>query len=85
MSLMHLPHIMGIKLAHPVTDDDNFDLIGADYYWTFMEDQVISSLVWPDPWIGPCALIKGLVTLRYITCASTTIVVEPIKLCCFIK
>ena len=50
---------MGIKLAHPVTDDDNFDLIGADYYWTFMEDQVISSLVWPDPWIGPCVLVRA--------------------------
>ena len=40
---------MGIKLAHPVTDDDNFDLIGADYCWTFMEDQVISSLVMARP------------------------------------
>ena len=43
-SLMHLPHIMGIKLAHPVTDDENFELsnlIGGDYYWTFIEDQVI--------------------------------------------
>ena len=40
-SLTHLPHIMGITLAHPVTDDDNFELIGADYYWTFVEDQVI--------------------------------------------
>ena len=44
MPLLHLPHIMGIKLAHPVTDDENFELsilIGADYYWTFVEDQVI--------------------------------------------
>ena len=40
-SLMHLPHIMGIKLAHPFTDDENFELsilIGADYYWTLVED-----------------------------------------------
>ena len=36
---------------------------------------VCTSLAWPDPWIGPRALIKGLVTLRYISCASTTIVV----------
>ena len=44
MTLMHLLHIMGIKLAHVVTDDENFELsvlIGADYYWTFVEDQVI--------------------------------------------
>ena len=43
-SLTRLPHIMGITLAHPVTDDDNFELsilIGTDYYWTFVEDQVI--------------------------------------------
>jgi len=35
---------MGIKLAHPVTDDENFEisiLIGADYYWTFVEDHII--------------------------------------------
>ena len=43
-SLNHLPHIMGIKLAHPVTDEVNFEisiLIGADYYWTFVEDHTI--------------------------------------------
>ena len=35
---------MGIKLAHPMTDDENFEisiLIGADYYWTFVEDHTI--------------------------------------------
>jgi len=35
---------MGIRLAHPVTDDENFELsilIGADYYWTLLEDHVI--------------------------------------------
>ena len=33
-SLMHLPHIMGIKLAYPVTDVENFErsiLIGAGH------------------------------------------------------
>ena len=33
-TLKHLPYIMGITLAHPVTDDENFELsilVGADY------------------------------------------------------
>ena len=50
--------------------------------------QVGTSVVWPDPWMG-CArfarAIKGLVTLTCITCASTTIAVEPIKVRRFIK
>ena len=33
----------------------------------------------PDPWIRLRVLIKGLVTLAYSSCASTTIVVEPIR------
>ena len=59
MSLMHLPHIMAIKLDHPVTEDEIPILIGADYYWTFIEDQVIrgkgptaaaSKFVWVTTW-----------------------------------
>ena len=33
-----------IKLAHPVTSEHNFQisiLIGADHYWTFVEDKII--------------------------------------------
>ena len=37
------------------------------------------SLALPDPWIRSCMLIKGLVTLAYSSCASTSIVVEPIR------
>ena len=55
-SLNHLPHVMGIKLAHPVTDDENFEisiLIGADYYWTFVEDHTIRGT-------GPTAVASKL-------------------------
>ena len=55
-SLDHFPHIMGIKLAHPVTDDENFEisiLIGADYYWTFIEDHIIRGT-------GPTAVASKL-------------------------
>ena len=55
-SLTHLPHIMGIKLAHPVTDEENFEismLIGADYYWTFVEDHTIRGT-------GPTAVASKL-------------------------
>ena len=33
-----------MQLAHPVTEDDSFEihiLVGADYYWTFIQDHVI--------------------------------------------
>ena len=39
-----LPYLKGIKLVHPVTRDNEFDislLIGADQYWSVAEDKVI--------------------------------------------
>ena len=39
-SFNNLPYVMGIKMAHPVIDKENFKasiLIGADYYYTFVE------------------------------------------------
>ena len=39
-----LPYLNYLQLAHPVTEDDNFEmtiLVEADYYWTFVQDQVI--------------------------------------------
>ena len=39
-----MPHLRGLKLAHPVTSDENFAiylLIGADHYWDIVEDTVI--------------------------------------------
>ena len=47
---------MGITLAHPVTDDENFELsilVSGDYYWTFVEDQVIRGE-------GPTAVVSKL-------------------------
>lgn len=38
------PHLHGLKLAHPITNEDDFQisvLIGADYYWTFVEDKIV--------------------------------------------
>jgi hypothetical protein len=38
------PYLRLLKLAHPVTSDENFEislLIGADHYWNFVEDHII--------------------------------------------
>ena len=42
--IQDMPHLRGLKLAHPVTSDENFAislLIGADHYWDIVEDTVI--------------------------------------------
>ena len=39
-----MPHLKGLYLAHPITENENFGisiLIGADYYWSFVQDHVI--------------------------------------------
>ena len=39
-----LPYLQELPLAHPVTSDDNFHisiLIGADYYWQFIQDRIV--------------------------------------------
>jgi hypothetical protein len=39
-----LPYLRGLKLAHAFPGHDGFTvnlLIGADYYWEFMEDKII--------------------------------------------
>ena len=44
MEVNKLPYLKDLQLAHPVTEYDNFEitiLVGADYYWTFVQDQVI--------------------------------------------
>ena len=43
-SIENFPHLHGLKLAHPITNEHNFHisiLIGADYYWYFVEDKII--------------------------------------------
>ena len=38
-----IPHLQGLTLAHPLTDED-FEisfLIGADHYWNFIGDHII--------------------------------------------
>ena len=43
-SLQNILYLKGLQLAHSVTDNDNLEisiLIGADYYWSFVEDHVI--------------------------------------------
>jgi hypothetical protein len=40
----HLTYLKGLKLAHPVSGDEDFDieiLIGADHYWDVVQDEVI--------------------------------------------
>ena len=39
-----LPYLQGLKLAHPVCNEDKFDismLIGADYFWDIVQDQIV--------------------------------------------
>jgi len=39
-----IPYLKSLSLAHPVTGYENFDisvLIGADYYWQFIEDHAV--------------------------------------------
>ena len=43
-SVITFQYLQGLKLAHPVTNEDNFQisvLIGADFYWTFVEDNIV--------------------------------------------
>ena len=44
MEVNKLPYLKDLQLAHTVTEGDNFEitiLVRADYYWTFVQDQVI--------------------------------------------
>ena len=44
MEVNKIPYLKDLQLAHPVTEDDNFEvtvLVGTDYYWTFVQDQII--------------------------------------------
>ncbi|XP_006812892.1 uncharacterized protein LOC102807089 [Saccoglossus kowalevskii] len=43
-SVLNLPHLRGLRLAHPASSSDSFEvslLIGADYYWNFVGDDII--------------------------------------------
>ena len=44
MSVSAMPHLSGLKLAHPITSDKNFTisiLIGTDFYWEFVQDTIV--------------------------------------------
>ena len=44
ISVNTIPHLRGLKLAHPVTCNKTFTislLIGTDYYWKFIQDNII--------------------------------------------
>ena len=43
-SIEDMPHLQGLKLAHPMNGGSNLTvsfLIGADYYWTFVQDTIV--------------------------------------------
>ena len=43
-SIKEFPYLRGLPLAYPVTENENFEisvLIGADYYWHFVQDHVV--------------------------------------------
>ena len=40
----HFPYLQGFSLTHPITRTSDFEisfLIGADFYWSIVEDQII--------------------------------------------
>ena len=42
--LDRFPYLRGLTLAHPISSDENFHvsvLVGADYYWQFIQDHVV--------------------------------------------
>ena len=44
VEMENMPHLKGLKLANPITDNDEFlvsILIEADYYWSFVQDHII--------------------------------------------
>ena len=44
VNIWTVPYLKDLQLAHPVTEDDSFEihiLVGADYYWTFIQDHII--------------------------------------------
>ncbi len=50
--IRNLPHLRDLKLAHPVTSDDQFQislLIVADHYWDIVENDIIGHRVPPQP------------------------------------
>ena len=43
-SVSTFQHLQGLKLAHPITNEENFQvsmLIGTDFYWRFIEDNIV--------------------------------------------
>ena len=77
-------YLQELPLAHPVTSDDNFHisiLIGADYYWQFIQDRIVRG-------DGPTAVESRLgyllsgplpsTQLAYITCSQ--VLVFPVSL-----
>ena len=44
-TISNIPHLKGLSLAHPVSSAENFEislLIGADFYWHFIGDHIVS-------------------------------------------
>ena len=44
LEIANLSYLRGLKLAHPVTEEENFEismLIGADFYWDIVENEII--------------------------------------------
>jgi len=83
--LHKVPYLKGLTLAHPVTGDENFEipiLIGADYYWHFVQDKIVrgNGPTAVNSWLGyllsgPLPLPQPVTsTSLYLTILSCTIV-----------
>ncbi|XP_065911263.1 uncharacterized protein [Dysidea avara] len=71
-----MPHLQGLKLAHPVICGRNFTislLIGTDFYWSFVEDHIVRGK-------GPTAqqsklgyLLSGQLPTALFECTSSAL------------
>ena len=83
-AVSRLPHLYGLSLAHPPSNNNHFEvdvLIGADFYWTIVNDTIIRGK-------GPTAvssrlgfLVSGpmICTVATVGPASASLVVMPVE------
>ena len=69
--LINVLHLQGLKLAHPITTDHNFQvslLIGADHYWSFVQDHIVrgdSTIKAGIPIVWAITLKQSVITICY--------------------
>ena len=73
-SVYNMPHIQHLKLAQPVTSEQNFDislLIGADYYWNFVQDGLVPNGTAVKAWLLTVWTTTRLIVRQHVNCTLT--------------